>query len=109
MVGLGVVSDDGGVDEKGQKSVLIGRVIIFQQSGCVVVAAQRISVHFQEQKGYVLPDRRVRWTLGNARTDDSSNNNEALKKHDGRWSSRWEANSKKKCGELLYERRSTDR
>jgi hypothetical protein len=29
VVGLRVVSDDGGVDEKGQKGVLIGRIIIF--------------------------------------------------------------------------------
>lgn len=37
-VGLGVVSNDGGVDNQGQKSVLVGSSVLLQQSGGVVVA-----------------------------------------------------------------------
>jgi hypothetical protein len=52
VVGLGVVADDGGIDKKGQKGVLIGSVIIFQQRGRVVVTVLCISICFPYKVGY---------------------------------------------------------
>ena len=44
VVGLGVVADDGGVDEKGQKGELVCSIIVLQQRGCIVVAVSSIRI-----------------------------------------------------------------
>ncbi len=51
MVGLGVVSDDRGVDDQGKESELVGGIVVLEQGRGVVVAvgARRLSGTAQEQ------------------------------------------------------------